>query len=368
MKLLLYIACGLWAFIFSPDLSCQVPQDLSTWKDPLFTSYFQKSTGWIAGDGAYSIPMGNGFSLWAFGDSHIDDLDTASQPPPCLFQVRNAVFIMDQQYPRHTETYTGSRKQPSYFSLGSDNSYWFWPGCGYENGDSVYVFLNRLHKTAAGGMWGFESVDSSYVAVMPKNDLSNISYRLLAVKNGIVFTNALVKEDSGTCYLYGIKNNGMGNDLFVARFNAGAIDQPWEYYSGSGWSRNVARVQKIHSEFTSSFNVCKIRNKYVLITTAFSVGCDQGKEVFVSVSDQPYGPFTNRHAVWKLDDTLQGHYPFFYIANAHPQFSDKNALLITYCINGYDSCVRTCNNGRMNPDHYRPKAIRVPYKQIDPGL
>ena len=49
----------------------------------------------------------------------------------------------------------------------------------------------------------------------------------------------------------------------------------------------------------------------------------------------------------------------------HPEFDDKTKeLLITYCINGYGNCVNTCINNRFNPDYYRPKAIRVPYKVI----
>jgi hypothetical protein len=37
---------------------------------------------------------------------------------------------------------------------------------------------------------------------------------------------------------------------------------------------------------------------------------------------------------------------------------------ITYYINTYDGCVETCFNGRMYPDVYRPKAIRVPYELL----
>ena len=106
-----------------------------------------------------------------------------------------------------------------------------------------------------------------------------------------------------------------------------------------------------------------------MISTEFSIGCDQGKNIYVSTSDNSFGPFENKHSVWKVDDVLDGHYPFFYLANAHPEFyNGKNELLITYCINGYGTCVNTCISGRMNPDVYRPKAIRVAYHLLDPDL
>jgi len=69
--------------------------------------------------------------------------------------------------------------------------------------------------------------------------------------------------------------------------------------------------------------------------------------------------------VFTVDDTVEGHHPFFYLPVAHPEFLDeKGDLLVTYSINGYEPCLRNCVNGRMNPDYYRPKAIRVPLEMI----
>src|SRR5690242_15134736 len=62
-------------------------------KDSAFTELFRRSSGWIAGDGALSVPLSNDRVLWLFGDSHLDDLDHATGTMPCLFQTRNAGFI-----------------------------------------------------------------------------------------------------------------------------------------------------------------------------------------------------------------------------------------------------------------------------------
>lgn len=148
----------------------------------------------------------------------------------------------------------------------------------------------------------------------------------------------------------------------VARFPEGSIQEPWEYHSNSGWTTNIADAANIHSEFTSSFHVAEVNGKFVMITTEFSVGCNQGSEIYSYTSETPYGPFTNKQVIWTVDDTLQGNVPFFYQANAHTEYDNgKDELLVTYCINSYGDCVNTCDNGRLNPDYYRPKAIRVPY-------
>jgi hypothetical protein len=278
-------------------------------------------------------------------------------------------MLFDTKNPEIQETLRSGNKTSSFFSYGNSNKYWFWPQSGYQNRDTVYVFLSRLMATGEPGMWGFAGVDTNYIARLYGANLDKISYSILIPKGGINFGNSVIQERRGLNYIYGIKSNGFGNDLFVARFEAENIYGQWQYFNGAEWTTDISTVKKIHEEFTASFYVCKIRNKYVLITTEFSVGCDQGKNIYAAVSDKPSGPFINRHSVWQVDDTLQGHYPMFYIANAHPEFDNgRNEMLITYCINGYGSCVDNCLNNRMNPNIYRPKAIRVPYSKIDPDL
>lgn len=335
-----------------------------TYKDSVFTSYFYRTTGWIAGDGAFSINLGNDKSLWLFGDSYVDQFDTVTQTVPCLFSARNSAFEMNISNPEVLNTLKGNNSH-TLFQVGSNNNYWFWPGMGFANNDTAYVFQSRLRNTGKGGMWGFEAVDSLFVAKIHIPTMELSGYDFLGTKNDISFNNGVVSDD-GFHYIYGIKNNGFGNDLIVARFSDANPRSKWEYYNGSAWTTNILDAQKIFAEFTSSFYVFKLKNKYVLITTEFSVGCDQGKEIYTYVSETPYGPFTNKTTVWTVDDLKNGHYPFFYIAAAHPEYDNgKNELLITYSINGYGDCVETCIDGRLDPNVYRPKAIRVPFKLID---
>lgn len=359
-------------FLFGCDKTHKVgdvnPPGLKVYKDSVFTNYFKRTSGWVAGDGALSFPLNNGKSLWLYGDSHIDNYDLNTNTVPCLFQVRNAAVSMGISDASDQQTHLGTGSPKSTFQVGTDNTYWFWPGMGYANGDTAFIFQNRLRNNGAGGAWAFEGIDELYVAKMKISTMQVVGYSNLGARNKISFNNGIVK-DGNYQYIYGIKNNGFGNDLIVARIPANNIYATWEYYSGSGWNADITKASKIHSEFTSSFYIFKLKNKYVLLTTEFSVGCDQGKEIYSYTSDNPYGPFTNKKTIWKVDDTLNGHYPFFYIAVAHPEYDNgKDEMLITYCINGYGDCVQTCSNNRMDPNVYRPKAIRVPYKIIDANL
>lgn len=348
----------------APDTSAA----LKPYKDTVFTEHFRRTTGWVAGDGALSINLNNGTSLWVFGDSHIGHYEASTQTVPCLFQVRNAALSMGIQNPAVQTSYVGNGSPASLFQVGNDNTYWFWPGAGFTSGDTAYIFQGRIHHTGDEGAWAFEEVDSLYVAKINIRNLQVAGYSFLGTRDRIVFNNGVVTVDNYT-YVYGIRNNGFGNDLFVARFLKDNIYATWEYYNGTSWSTDIATAAKIHSEFTASFHISKVGAKYVLITTEFSVGCNQGKDIYAYTADTPYGPFENKKIIWTVDDTYEGNYPIFYLASSHPEYDNgRSELLITYCINGYDNCINVCSNNRKNPDHYRPKAIRVPYKFIHTSM
>ena len=328
------------------------------YKDTLFTSYFKRSSGWIAADGAYSIALNNGQSLWAFGDSHINNYDAATQSVPCLFDARSSLLLISISSPLNQTTLPGNQGTNSYFLPANGNN-WTWPGPGYQNGDTIYVFVNKIGQNVP---------DTPSVAKVMLPGYSFNSYYSIPYKNGINFNYSII-QDSDYYYIYGTKTNGFGNDLFVARYPANNIYGAWQYYGSNGWGANINSINRIWDEFTSSFYVFKLKSDYVLITTEFSVGCNQGKNIYVATAPTPCGPFTNQHSVWQVDDTLNGDWPVYYIANPHPEFDNgHNELLITYSINSYGDCFNTCVNGRMDPNVYRPRAIRVPYKAFDPAL
>jgi len=358
---------GIWIFyiLFVPLIvSCQDRKTASE-KDISFTEVFRHNTGWIAGDGAFSVPLPGNRSLWVFGDSYLNCYDTLTGTVPCLFQARNAAAIIENNPPYNFTTLYNKSGTSSFFEYGSDRKYWFWPESGFCYNDTIIVFLARIRSTGQPGMWGFERVDSVYFAKMHLSDPETVYYSTLPSMANIDFGCSVIYHYDGYYYIYGIRSNGFGNDLFLARFRPDSLCFPWQFYNGNGWTTDISGIRKIYDEFTSSFSVTKVNNKFILFTTEFSIDCDQGKNIFALVSDKPCGPFRGKKVIWQVDDTLNGHWPMFYAVSAHPEYDNgKNELLVTYCINGYGKCIEGCVNGRMNPDFYRPKAIRVPYKLL----
>jgi len=336
-------------------------------KDKEFTEFFRRSSGWTAGDGALSVALSDGRVLWLFGDSHLDDIDPKTGTMPCLFQARNAGLMQQISDPGNVRTLLGEGPVfHSWLKNSEDGAKeWFWPLCGFQNEHTLWIYLSALRKTEAGGPFGFESIGHDYWAKIHLPEFEPKTYVALPDFNGITFGNGLIVEGRYV-YAFGGKQRGLASDVYVARFNPRRPESDWVFWDGKSWSPNVKKAAAIAYGRSNSIHVCKIKESFLLTTTEFSVGCDQGKQIFMAKSQKPTGPFGPLKSIFTIDDSYQGHLPFFYFAVAHPEFINAaGELLVTYSINNYEPCVTNCVNGRAIPDHYRPKAIRVPLKAID---
>ncbi len=324
-------------------------------KDETFTAVFRQTNHWAAGDVATTIPLSDGRVLWLFGDSYINQFDPASGTLPGLFNARNAILLQNTNDLMHPETLCHFElRDKSFFRppIPGSPEVWpcFWPANGFQSGDTVYVYLTELQKTPDGGMWGFKAI-GQYWAKMSFPGLKVTGYTELPSFNGISFSCGFVRdEQSGFTYAFGDRHHGIGSDVFVARFPTANPEGACTFWDGKNWGVNVTNAAVIAEGASISVNVSKVRGKFLLVTTAFSVACDQGKEIYVSTSDRPTGPFSPRKKIFTVDDTVDGHRPFFYMAEAHPEFINDDGLLITYCINGYEPCVPNTVNGLKNPD------------------
>lgn len=343
-------------------------QNPEVYKDAAATSFFKRTDGLVAGDGGFSILLPDNRVLWLFGDSFIDHYDPETNTIPCLFQVRNAGMIQPAENwnPEKTVTLLHSEgKKDLFHQRENPENQFFWPGSGLVIKDSVFVFLHQLKNTGSGAL-SFESAGQEMWAKMPLNNLKKISYQALPDLDGISFGEGFILDEEGKyIYAYGSRIEFIHGEVFAARFPA---DQPaeWEFWDGEKWQPNASKAAKIAIGASNNVHVSKINDYYLLLSAEFSVGCDQGKEIFASVSRSATGPFSEPKSIYTLEDTVKGHYPFFYLPVAHPHYiNDRHELLITYSINGYEDCVPNCIEGRRDPENYRLRGIRMPVARLE---
>ncbi|PYJ06564.1 MAG: hypothetical protein DME25_06340 [Verrucomicrobia bacterium] len=190
-------------------------------KDRAFTEFFRRTSRLTACDGALSVPLSDGRVLWLFGDSHVDDYDPATGTMPCLFQVRNAGLLHHKNDLRNARTLVGRRSGgfKSWFKNSENSEQWFWPVCGFQNGNLVYVYLSGLRKGSSEGKWGFQSAGQDYWAKIEFPAMETISYTPLPDFHGITFGQGFVNE-GGYTYAFGGKQKGLASDVYVARFKS----------------------------------------------------------------------------------------------------------------------------------------------------
>jgi hypothetical protein len=337
--------------------------------DAQATAFFQRTNGWVAGDGAISVPLHRASDkhdvLWLFGDSHLDDLDTRNGTVACLFQCRNAGLLQEQGSWQNATTLAGERPGfMSWLKHSTNNNEWLWPISGVQDRERVLIYAAALRTTPQGGQWGFESIGHDYLVELKLHDLHRANYLPLPAFNGIGFGQGFIREGKFV-YAFGSKQRKLGSDVFVARFNPAESATDWSFWDGRRWSGSVSKAAVIASASSTSVQVCKVRNKYLLCTSAFSVACDQGRAIYVRTSDKLTGPFSELREICEIPDQFQGHVPFFYFPSLHPEYiNEQDEILLTYSINKYEPCIPACKDGRAIAEHYRPKALRVKLARI----
>lgn len=348
-----------------------IPGNAGIYKDPLVTGFFDRKSGWIASDGTFSIPLSDGRVFWSMNDSYIDHLDTVAGTTGCLFQVRNAGLVQplgNWSWPATSTRIGTSSGVPSLFKNNTDDNYLLWPTGGYQNGDTVYVYCSNI-MNSSGGL-GFTRGGNDFLGKMVLPGLAVTGFDALPSFNDITFGIGFdTNEPDNYIYTWGVQSAFITSNIVVARFPRNNPRAHWSFWNGSAWDTAVSHIAPVSQGASNGVYVAKVRNKYVALSTEFSVSCDAGTRIYVATSNSITGPFTNRKVLYTIPDNELGHTPFFYGPAIHPEYiNSNNELLITYDINCYSNCLPSCINNGFNPDYYRPRGLRVPLSLIDSGI
>ncbi len=358
--------------IFPSKVKAQ--QFLTGHHDSVFTEYFRlNSGGWTAGDATLSVPLPDGRTIWLFGDSYLENVNTVNNTLSCLFQIRNCMVVQDSIDPSVLTTYIDEGQSGvlrSTFKLGPSDPAILWPGHGFTDADTAYIYLDEIDDASMDNL-------GVYVAKLQLPGLQINGIYPLPEYAGILMGRAIITDTaSGYRYIYGNKVDWIVWEPFVARTLIGTnILAPYQFYTGSGWSYNPYAAAPVSNEYVSpGFSVFKMNNKFYLLTQENGLlTCGLGREIYILESDKPWGPFRNKQLVYTIEDQFNGHYTLTYNAQAHPSFTENGELLVSYNLNDVVDttepyiCPSQCmdiGRDRMDADTYRPKFIRVPMLNV----
>lgn len=322
----------------------------------------QDKAGVTEGDGMYSILLPDGRSIFLMGDSYTGEV-TNGKRTKGFHMYRNTYHIYDNGKVSSISDVQGKHSSAAVPpGVTDEGKWWYWPGHGFVSENKLYIFQTLMYQGGE-GMWGFRYKETHLLEYelpslrllrnekIPFPGASEVHYGMAAMNDGdYIYIYAQVDERNDW--------NPIAH-AYVARTTHDKLFTEWEYYTGSGWSKDHTQAVKMEGTdgvaISSQFNVFKLKNKYVLLTQhkQFNSG-----KVYTFIADNPWGPWRNQKLILRTKEQEIKDL-FTYNAMAHPQFSKNGRILVTYNVN-----TSVFSQQAEDVTTYRPRFYWVKKKEI----
>ena len=308
---------------------------------------FHQDPRWLGADVALSVPLGNGRTVWLFGDTFVAKTDAHVRSESDM--VRNTIAIQTGDEPRTASMTFHWRHNvdgsPASFFPDPDNS-WFWPGHGIRVDEGpLVIFLYATVATPGIGL-GFATTGYS-VAVIDNPDTSPEMWEPRIVQVDPSAFDAVpataVVLDGAYVVAVAIRQEGTHTGALV-RYSTASLAQGdasgAEWWTGSegGWVRESLLgsggpafvLDDAGSECSLHWD--ERTGSYVHIAS-YGFGAST-----IGLRTAPYltGPWSKPMIVYRPPES-DGPRPFVYAAKGHPELVglDPADLVLTYVTNSF---------------------------------
>eukprot|EP01104_Vermistella_antarctica_P002102 TRINITY_DN1225_c0_g5_i1.p1 TRINITY_DN1225_c0_g5~~TRINITY_DN1225_c0_g5_i1.p1 ORF type:complete len:442 (+),score=69.35 TRINITY_DN1225_c0_g5_i1:358-1683(+) len=316
--------------------------------------------GWLGADVSNTIPLGNGSSVWLFGDTLIGSVTMT--PDGLLRNVkampRNSIGVSD------IVDKNSSFSSPSIYTYVVPNNVsvgfftpdipgsWFWVTAGELAMERLYLFAQTVRSTNQPGAFGFDVFTTTLIVVENPMDSPNAWEYTYYDLGPLTFNNTLswavaafADDDSESLYVYGRNQDdstAMYNDAVLMRFryenmllncfNASCIEY-WGVDEPGGhpmWTAAPVRMVSLFSdappETTVTYNT--FMGAYVTLSIPFLKS-----EVTIRTATNLTGPWSDAASLYNIpypfNDTAHG--VFCYAPKLHREIdpaptSTKNVV------------------------------------------
>jgi len=378
-------------FILSPLSSCGSGGNKSTGtaattSSSRNTGLFPYEQGWLGADGAYSVTVGNGQSLWFFDDTFIGPASVTTRTQANGF-IHNSVGLSSCSGMNCTLQYywsgmNTSSPGPIFVAPGTD---WYWAMDGFIYNRTLYIALMQMHA-AGTGAFGFAysgSVLASVSNYTAPPSQWKIAYQQLNTGGSVVPGVSIVvnqgpggnpdpSDTNGAKYAYFFA--GVGSPPYLALLRIPLSDlshlarpgnTDWQYLNTSGswetWqdsattlpSDNAHVINPGATEMTVRWH--SSTNQWIAV---YPGGLTQQAYYALSSSlTSGWGASEALYTYPEMQSTNANYTPnvFCYAAKEHPEFEMAGQLAFTYVCN---STVESDVTNNMNL--YHPVVVTQP--------
>ena len=309
---------------------------------------FHRDPRWLGADAALSVPLGNGRTVWLFGDTFIAKSNAHVRSESEM--VRNTVAIQTGEDPRTASIAFHWRQD----SDGSPASFfpergerWYWPGHGIRLDEGpLIIFLYAIVATPGQGL-GFASAGYA-VAVINDPDASADTWNPrvfdIAPSTFDAIPATAVVQDGAYIVAVAIRQEGTHAGALVryptVLLSQGDVDgaewwdgrmQGWVPESSLGAGGPTFVLDDAGSECSVHWD--ERWGSFVHIAS-YGFG---SSTIGLRTAPALTGPWSSPVVVYRPPES-DGPHPFVYAAKAHPELIGPDAadLVITYATNSFE--------------------------------
>lgn len=182
--------------------------------DTDFTKSYSPDRGGVTGsDGTISILLDDGTSLFMTGDCFLGEVVDGKRDLS-LQMINNSLNHIAADGTYLGAYYGGTKEAPASLctpleAATSQYTYWYWPGHGFQRGNTLYLFMTKLYQGGE-GQWGFRFGGTDFVRI-DMSDYSVKSIKEIYDINCPIHWGHCVLKQGDWYYVYGTRS-GAGYD------------------------------------------------------------------------------------------------------------------------------------------------------------
>ena len=346
--------------------ACQTQPRFTVEPLPRYDAAFERTSGWTGGDGAYSITLNDGRTLWMFGDSLIGRVQDGRRIDARL--INNSAAIQTGREPADAALAffyrTSADGSPAAFLKSADGPGWIWPYHGVRTAEGLFLFLLQIEPADGPAGFGFKLV-STWLGKVANPDEDPQRWNLARQKipwgheKRLFGSAVMVRGD--TCYIYGTMDDASSGvtvkHMLVARAPVENVEDfsAWRFFVDGDWVAEADRAGRVCENVASEFSVSYLSElgRYALVYTEGGLS----PNIVLRFSPRPEGPWGDPVRVYSCPEAGWDPRIFCYAAKGHPELSVvADELIVTYMANATDFALLE-SDARL----YRPRFLRISF-------